>query len=118
MGWEYFLVHNHDIISESFNILVNQCCINGEKILLHLNNNNCYRFIIDTSENNDKIYCKNGKYMLKSKFMYNKNFKNCLINYYKQYGVYVNGPKELTKQDGVSMNKWIIELTIRSKYTE
>jgi hypothetical protein len=116
MGWEYFTLLNDDnILEESFNILLQQCCINKDKLLLHLNRNNCYRFIVNTSENNDRVYCKNGKYMLRSKFMTNKNFKKSLIEYYRQYGVYVNGPKNLVRKDGTIMDKWIIELTLSVK---
>ncbi len=115
MGWEYFILLDDNILEESFGILLQQCCINKDRLLLHLNKNNCYRFLINTEGYNDRIYCKNGKYMLKSRFMTSRKFKKCLIEYYREYGVYVTGPKELRRQDGSIMDKWIIELTLSVK---
>ena len=71
-----------------------------------------YRYIIDTSEDND-IINNDSDYsikFLKSKFINFKlkKLKSDLILYYKPLGFYVKGPFELTINKKI--NKYVIEL--------
>ena len=116
MGWIYHTNINDENIDNTFNEALDkftkQCQINKDRLTIELTTSKCYRFIIKTDDDNNKIICDDGKYFLKSKFLSNKLFKKNLINYYKPLGIYVNGPKELCRRkDGISTNNWIIELT-------
>lgn len=115
MGWVYFtsispIDEQNNSFNEAFNQFLNQCIINKDRIYNQLSSGQCYRFLIRTDGDNNKIVCKDGKIFLKSKFLHNKNFKKSLIDYYKPLNVFVKGPKEITRRDGSEMNKWIIEL--------
>lgn len=71
-----------------------------------------YRFIIDTSEDND-IINNDSDYQikfLKSKFINfkSKKLKTDLISYYKPLGFYIKGPYELIINNKI--NKYFIEL--------
>jgi len=116
MGWLYFtsvspIDDQNNSYSEAFNFFLNQCIINKDRLMQQLSLNQCFRFLIRTDGDNDKILCKDGKIFLKSKFLKNNNnFKKSLIDYYRPLGVFVKGPKEIIRRDGSVMNKWIIEL--------
>jgi hypothetical protein len=115
MVWIYFTTitpYNYDnSFTEAFETFLGQCLINKDRLVNQLTNNNCYRFLIKTDDENDKIYCKNGQTYLKSRFMTTKNFKSRLISYYKPLGIYIKGPKEIIRRDGTFTKRWIIELT-------
>jgi len=115
MPWKYYtsitpIDDQYNSFNEAFNFFLNQCIINKERLMQQLSSNQCFRFLIRTDGENDKIICKDGKIFLKSKFLNNKNFKKNLIDYYRPMGVFVKGPKEIIRRDGSVMNKWIIEL--------
>jgi len=115
MPWIYYtsispIDDQNNSFNEAFNFFLNQCIINKDRLIQQLSNNQCFRFLIRTDGENDKIICKDGKVFLKSKFLNNKNFKKCLIDYYKPLGVFVKGPTEIIRRDKSVMNKWIIEL--------
>jgi len=115
MGWIYFtsispIEEQNNSFNDAFDLFLKQCLINKDRLLQELSNNQCFRFLIKTDEDNDKILCKDGKFFLRSKFLTNKNFKKCLIDYYKPFGIYVKGPKEIIRRDGTVMNRWMIEL--------
>ena len=118
MGWFYFTnisPYEEPINSfnEAFDIFLAQCLIHEERLKKEFtgSENKCFRFLIKTDGENDKIYCRDGKYLLKSKFLMNKTFKKKLIEYYRPKNIYVTGPKEIISRDKKSFNKWIIELT-------
>ncbi len=116
MGWTYYLEDNpntFDYFNKTFDNFIGQCLINKEKLTDQLSTNDCYRFLIKTDGDNDKIFYDTDKFYLKSKFLKNKNFKKRLIDYYQPLGIYVNGPKEIIKRDGTYNNRWIVELTMR-----
>ena len=118
MGWIYHANLNdndsdNDSYNEAFNIFLNQCLIHKDRIYEQLSQNNCYRFVIRTDGDNDKIYCKDGKFFLKSKFLNRKSFKKKLIDYYRPLGIYVTGPREFTRHDGTETKRWMIELTYK-----
>jgi hypothetical protein len=115
MGWKYYtsispIDDQYNSFNEAFNLFLNQCIINKDRLIQQLSYNHCFRFLIKTDGENDKIICNDGKIFLKSKFLNNKNFKKSLIDYYKPMGIFVKGPKEIIRRDGSIMNKWIIEL--------
>lgn len=113
MGWIYHTTisnEEYNSFNEAFVTFLNQCLIHKERLSQQLSSNGCFRFLIKTDEENDKILCKDGKIFLKSRFLVNKNFKKCLIDYYKPLGIYVRGPKEIIRRDGTIMHKWMIEL--------
>lgn len=115
MPWIYCtnispLDEQHNSLNEAFDTFLSQCFINKDKLNNQLSNNSCYRFLIRTDGEYDKIVSSDGKIFLKSKFLTNKNFKKSLIDYYKPLGIFVKGPKEIVRRDGSLMNKWIIEL--------
>lgn len=106
MGWIY--VNNKmNIYNEAFNKFLNQCLINENL----LKKSDCLKIVIKTNDENDKIIC-NGNIYLKSRFLTNKIFKHKLINYYRQYGLYVNiyGPNNFKNKDGTESQFWFIEL--------
>lgn len=115
MPWIYYtsvspIDEQNNSFNEAFNIFLNQCIINKDRLIQQLSFNQCFRFLIRTDGENDKIICRDGKIFLKSKFLINKNFKKSLIDYYRPLGIFVKGPKEIIRRDGSTMNKWIIEL--------
>jgi len=115
MPWLYFtnispIDDQNNSFNEAFNFLLDQCIINKDRLNQQLSSNQCFRFLIRTDGENDKIICNDGKVFLKSKFLNNKNFKKCLIDYYKPQGIFVKGPTEIIRRDKSVMNKWIIEL--------
>lgn len=115
MAWVYFTNNNPYVdnkYEEALNILLQQCLIDKEILYKYLSTHNCYRFLIKTNEDNNEIICGDGTIYLKNKFLSNKIFKTNLINYYKPLGIYVKGPKELVKRDGISTKRWIIDLTL------
>jgi hypothetical protein len=108
MGWRYHVSINSDKINYyeyAFVHLLDQCIINIERLKQKLSHDKCYRFLIKTNEENDKIICDNGEVFLKSKFLSNNNFKRRLIDYYKSNDIFVKGPKEI-----ITGKCWIIEL--------
>ena len=116
MPWIYYtsvspIDDQNNSFNEAFNFFLNQFIINKDRLIQQLSSNQCFRFLIMTDGENDKIICKDGKVFLKSKFLNNKNFKKCLIDYYKPLGIFVKGPTEIIRRDKTIMNKWIIELT-------
>jgi hypothetical protein len=117
MGWLYHTnispkEDTNNSFNEAFNIFLDQCLIHEERLSRELSgNNNCYRFLINTDDENDKIICKDGKFFLKSKFLTNKSFKKKLIDYYRPLGIYVKGPREISRRDGTMLNRWIIDLS-------
>ncbi len=115
MPWIYYssitpIDEQNNSFDEAFDNFLNQCIINKDRISQQLSENQCFRFLIRTDDENNKIICKDGKVFLKSRFLTNKNFKKCLIDYYKPIGIFVKGPKEILRRDGSIMDKWIIEL--------
>jgi hypothetical protein len=115
MPWIYFtdispMDDQNNSFNEAFNFFLEQCIINKDRLRQYLSNGQCYRFLIRTDGENDKIICKDGKVFLKSKFLNNKIFKRNLIDYYKPQDVFVKGPKEIIRRDGSTTNKWMIEL--------
>lgn len=119
MGWIYFteICPGKEVGSsynKAFDMFLEQCMINEEKMKQQLLYYNYYRFIIRTDGEYDKIYCSDGKVFLKSIFLKSKNFKNSLINHYGPLGIYVKGPTEILRRDKSKTNKWIIELVIKS----
>ncbi len=110
MGWYHFKIDNLDSYNEAFELFLNDCIINEDRINNDLDNDKFYRFIIRTDGDFDNIYCSDGNIFLKSKFLKNKLFKRKLIDYYRMFNVYVTGPTEIFKKDGSCMNKWLIEL--------
>jgi hypothetical protein len=122
MGWLYLTDNNPsntiNEFEEALYMFLNQCLINKDKLVNQLNTCNCYRFLIKTDIENDKIYCSNGRFFLKSRFLKNKMFKKNLIDYYKPLGIFVTGPKEILKRDGICTNRWLIELTMNSRYNK
>ena len=117
MTWLYYtsvspIDDQNDSFNEAFNFFLNQCIINKDRLIQQLSANQCFRFLIRTDGENDKIICKDGKVFLKSRFLKNNKFKKSLIDYYKPMGVFVKGPKEIIRRDGSVMNKWIIELVL------
>ena len=102
---------NKNSFNEAFDIFLQQCLVNKERLKKDLEENNYLRFVIKTDGDNDKIICSDGRFFIKSKFLINKTFKKKLIDYYRPLGIYVNGPKEIKRRDGTLMNRWIIELT-------
>ncbi len=116
MTWVYYTSvsptdDQNNSFNEAFSFFLNQCIVNKDRIIQQLSSSQCFRFLIRTDGENDKIICKDGKVFLKSKFLINTEFKKNLIYYYKPMGVFVKGPKEIIRRDGSVMNKWIIELT-------
>lgn len=114
MGWLYhtnIFDEDDNSYNEAFNIFINQCFIHEDKIKKELSNNNYFRFIIRTDGENDKIFTKDGKIFLKSKFLIRKSFKKQLIDYYRPLGVYVDGPNEFKRRDGTEIFRWWIELS-------
>lgn len=109
MGWKYHTSlspnDKNDSFNESFNFLLKNCMIDKEILEKNLIETNCYRFIMRTDGENDKIVCNDGKIFLKSRFFMNKNFKQSLIQYYKPIGIFMKGPKEIIEK------VWVIELT-------
>lgn len=113
MGWIYYdvsPVDEQNSFNEAFNLFLNQCMISKDRLAKQLSTNQCFRFLIKTDEENDKIVCNDGRIFLKSKFLKNKNFKKSLIEYYRPLGIFVKGPTEIIRRDKSVMNKWIIEL--------
>jgi hypothetical protein len=115
MGWIYYtsispIDDQNNSFNEAFNFFLNQCLINKDRLIQQLSSSQCFRFLIKTDNENDKIVCKDGKVYLKSKFLNNKNFKKSLIDHYRPMGIFVKGPREIIRRDGSIMNKWIIEL--------
>lgn len=102
--------------NEAFDIFLNQCIIHKDKINKELSENTCYRFIIKTDIDHDKIMCNDGRFYLKSIFLENKTFKKRLIDYYRPLGIYVKGPNRIDRRDGTSTDRWLIELTPKYKY--
>lgn len=116
MGWLYHINLNteEDIdnsYNEAFNTFLQQCLIHKDRISQELSENNRFRFIIRTDDENDKVYCSDGKFFLKSKFLNRKTFKKKLIDYYRPLGIYVDGPHELKRRDGTDIHRWWIELS-------
>jgi len=114
MTWLYYtsvspIDDQNNSFNEAFNFFLNQCIVNKDR-LLQLSTNQCFRFLIKTDGENDKILCKDGKIFLKSRFLNNKNFKKSLIDYYRPLGIFVKGPKEIIRRDGSLTNKWLLEL--------
>ncbi len=103
--------NQNNSFNEAFDYLLNQLCI-ANIDMINNQESKCYRFLISTDNENDKIICKNGKIFWKSKFLVNKNFKKRLIDYYKPMGIYVKGPNQILRKnkDNSPTNKWIIEL--------
>jgi len=115
MPWIYFtsispIDDQYNSFNEAFNLFLGQCIVNKERLQQQLSSSQCFRFLIRTDDENDKIVCKDGKVFLKSKFLVNKNFKKSLIDYYRPLSIFVKGPREIIRRDGSVMNKWIIEL--------
>lgn len=116
MGWIYCnsispFDDQNNSFNEAYSLFLSQCTINKERLAQKLTTGQCYRFLIRTDEEYDKILCSDGKIFLRSKFLNSKNFKKGLIDYYRPLGVFVKGPKEIVRRDGSLMNRWIIELT-------
>jgi len=114
-GWIYYtsvspVDEQNNSLNEAFEIFLKECLIHKDRLLQQLSENQCYRFIIHTDEENNKIASSDGRIFLKSKFLISKNFKKCLIDYYKPLGIYVKGPREIVRRDGTLMNRWMIEL--------
>ena len=129
-GWEYLTeIKPYEMINvqklqgnylENYNsaykTFIDSLCISKENLdnIVNSNENNGtkYRFIIDTTDDND-IINKDDDFTIKftkSKFINfkPKKIKNDLINYYKPMGFYVKGPLELNINRKVT--KFYIEL--------
>ena len=115
MGWIYYTSisptsDQTNSFNEAFDIFLNQCQIDQSTLNKQLSTDNCFRFLIKTDPENNKIVCRDNKIYLRSKFLINGNFKRSLIEYYKPMGIFVKGPREIIRRDGTVINKWIIEL--------
>ncbi len=116
MGWIYHININNDndvdnAYNEAFNIFLQQCLIHEDRIKEELSANTRFRFVIKTDGDNDKIYCSDGRFFLKSKFLTRKTFKKKLIDYYRPLNIYVDGPHEFKRRDGTDIYRWWIELS-------
>jgi hypothetical protein len=127
-GWKYYTyvkpISNHnDPLIRAFNSFVNDLLIDEETIINYLkNNNNKKYFIINTDDQNDFIQNKDPSrssdliysdhIFLKSKFLSNRKFKQKLLDYYNPLNIFVKGPSEIFKRNGVSTQKWVIELSL------
>jgi len=116
MPWIHYTLNSqiddqNSSFNEAFNSFLQKCFINKELLAKNLTIGQCYRFLIKTDGENDNIVCSGGKIYSKKKFLSNKNFKRCLIDYYNPLGIFVKGPTSIVRRDGVVLNKWLIELT-------
>jgi hypothetical protein len=96
MNWNYY--------EGAYMYFLEKCIIPEEKLLSRINKNGCYRLLIKTDGDYDKIVCTNGEVFLRSKFLRNPGFKRSLISHYRQIGIFVKGPIEI-----ILDKCWVIE---------
>ena len=112
-AWKFYTKinpHNEkptDPLSKAFELFINELLLSPEEISkIHIK-----KFIINTNGDYNNIIIENCKTIFyKNIFLKNKKFKQKLIDYYNSYGIFVKGPKEIIKSDGVTTGTWIIEL--------
>ncbi len=117
-GWKFHtyikpITHkSNDSLELALNIFLKDVLIDKNILLKELENGKKI-IIIDTNLNN--IINVNGIHFYKHLFLTNNKFKQRLIDYYNQFDVYVNGPREILKKDNndifVSTGKWQIEFS-------
>jgi hypothetical protein len=109
MVWIYY--DNDDYtFSEVFELFLSQCTLDQTTMKEELKKGPCIRYVISTSDEHNEII-HNRKTFLKTKFLMNKLFKKRLVEYYRPMNIYVNGPKQISKTNGETIDKWLIELT-------
>jgi hypothetical protein len=115
-SWKYhtyvkpnFYKYN-DPLETALNIFLKDLIISKDIVYKELEQNKIKQMIINTDNDNNNIVIS-GITFLKNKFLLNHKFKQKLIDYYNEIGIFVKGPIEILKRDGTPSNKWIIELS-------
>ena len=118
-GWFYHthinpLIKTEDPLTKAFELFLSEMLLPEDYIKNELNlKKQSKTFVIDTNGLNDQIL---GTSFLKSLFLINRKFKQRLVDYYNELGVFIKGPIEKVRRDGTRTGIWVIELSVIQKY--
>lgn len=112
MTWNYTLTSKQNDINKVIRYYSSNYFLDKSNIINMIRENREIVFLTKT-ENKKKLIEYNGVLYSKDVILDSWLFKRCLIDYYSQFRIWVEGPKKIIRRDGTQLERWIIKLKYR-----